>query len=126
MKKFRDMADSEKLEIIKNKQLGFVELYTDAGWIGACSDSLSFEQIYRIKTRPMSIDWSVLKDEFICAAKDSDDQGFAMTATPKKDEGAWFCPDGDYARLEALKSFDPGTVGWTESLIWRPGYANNN
>jgi hypothetical protein len=70
----------------------------------------------------MSIDWSVLRDEFICAAKDSDDQGFAMTAAPKKDEGAWFCPDGDYARLEALKSFDPGTVGWTESLIWRPGF----
>ena len=116
MKKFRDMTDSEKLEIIENKPLGFVELYTDAGWIGACSDSLSFEQIYRIKTRPMSIDWSVLKDEFICAKKCASGTAKAFTGDPLV-SCAWKSID-----IDGLKSYDPGTVDWTESLIWRPGY----
>jgi hypothetical protein len=69
----------------------------------------------------MSIDWSVLKDEYICAARDERGSAFVYQAEPTIGDTLW---GGGrvFHEITALKSYDPGTVDWTESLIWRPGY----
>lgn len=136
MKKFRDMTDSEKLEIINAMIAGDpLEIScNDCTWYDSkdCQQFIVIDYYYRIPKRPMSIDWSVLKDEFICAARDRFGHPLAFTHAPsnRSDEG-WSWDNtaydfGDCCNIKGLKSYDPGTVDWAESLIWRPGYANNN
>lgn len=128
MKKFRDMTDSEKLEIINAMINGEpLEIYQlDRGgyrWneATAITESIWITMCYRIPKRPMSIDWSVLKDEFICAARNQYEQATAFTDEPRQQAGVWM-HNGIAAGIEHLKSYDPGTVEWGESLIWRPEY----
>lgn len=127
MKKFRDMTDSEKLEIISAMIVGDpIECYllSPAGynWVLSYScQSIWLDNCYRIPKRQMSIDWSVLKDEYICAARDPNGVAYAFVHKPEK-EGYWLSIDMDSAQIDHLKSYDPGTVDWKDSLIWRPGY----
>lgn len=127
MKKFRDMTDSEKLEIINAMIVGDpLEIYASEIWFNERSGSIWMDAIYRIPKRPMSIDWSVLKDEYICAAMDKDGESWAYTTAPKKYSGGYYCTtEGKICCLNGLKSYDPGTVDWQDSLIWRPGYGYN-
>ncbi len=129
MKKFRDMTDSEKLEIINAMSAGDpIECYLlspIAGYHWHASDkaeSIWLDNCYRIPKCQMSIDWSVLKDEYICAAMDKNGASFAYTHVQKIciSAGVW---DGEEAQeITGLKSYDSGTVDWQDSLIWRPGH----
>lgn len=130
MKKFRDMTDSEKLEIISAMIVGDpIECYllSTAGYNWVLSDSCQsiwLDNCYRIPKRPMSIDWSVLKDEYICAAKESGRCAYVHTQKPFKVDYGWHST-GEIFCIAGLKSYDPGTVDWKDSLIWRPGYGDN-
>lgn len=129
MKKFRDMADSEKLEVINAmiagdpvdycEREGFKMNPVDKGLPFVCMDFY-----YQINARPMSIDWSVLKDEYICAATDIDGDAFSYHEKPELCRSGWDTGK-PYFKLNGLKSYDPGTVDWQDSLIWRPGYGDN-
>lgn len=124
MKKFRDMTDSEKLEIINAMINGDpVEGRHHEHEVVSLSLCLgvNFDTFYRIPKRPISIDWDVLKDEYICAARDRYDHAFGYMEKPEKTAVGWYSPMC-VAYLNAIKSYDPGTIEWDESLIWRPGY----
>lgn len=129
MKKFRDMTDSEKLEIINAMIAGQAvdcsgEAY-DGKWMPVDSTTvIRINDCYRIPKRPMSIDWSVLKDEYICASMNKYDQSYAYKAKPEQEAEGWVSGHG-YYKINGLKSYDPGTVDWQDSLIWRPGYGDN-
>lgn len=128
MKKFRDMTDSEKLEIINailQRQRVRVAIDENFAWcdVGG-GNCISFDCYYRIPKRPMSIDWDALKDEYICAARDAFGTPYAYTKEPKTEYGQWMFKSHDTKAVPiiSLKSYDPGTVEWDESLIWRPGH----
>lgn len=127
MKKFRDMTDSDKLEIINAMIAGErVETTCEKGDWWYATGGVNFNKVYRIPKRPMSIDWSVLKDEYICAARDKSGHGYAYKKEPTKDACTWDVDDSsDAIWICPLTSYDPGTVDWQDSLIWRPGYGDN-
>ena len=123
MKKFRDMTNSEKLEIINAMIAGDrVETTgTNLHWCYA-TGGVALDRVYRIPKRPMSIDWSVLKDGYICAAREPSGLACAYTKEPFCDERGWDENGGDDTFVHSLKSYDSGTVDWENSLIWRPGF----
>ena len=124
MKKFRDMTDSEKLEIINAMIAGErVETTgTNGDWWYA-TGGVALDKVYRIPKRPMSIDWSVLKDEYICAAIDKNGNPYAYITEPFVCRDVWKTKVGCHrVNISGLKSCDTGTVDWQDSLIWRPGF----
>lgn len=80
---------------------------------------------YRVKEiKKDSIDWSQVRDEFICHAFDENDRGNFYKVKPKVDYGFnWWHTDGYYVSSEAFKSVIRGDTPWDKSLVFRPGFA---
>lgn len=132
MKKFRDETDEKKIELFNALENDSLSVYGGEEDVFYRAEYIVPHGIYKVIKRPMSIDWSVLKDEYICAAMDKNGESWAYTTGPKIYLGGYFCcAEGKLCFLNGLKSYDPGTVDWKDSLIWRPGYSpdkkeNNN
>ncbi len=68
-----------------------------------------------------SVDWSQIARPFDWIARDEDGAVFAFDCAPTVECDVWNS-DGRQRRIDALiPSYDPGTCGWRDSLICRPG-----
>ncbi len=125
MKKFRDMTDSEIIEVVRaifeRNIVKYKPVENTESYHVYKNDYIDVDGYYEIPKRPMSIDWIALKDEYICAATDIDGDAFAYHEEPELCRSGWGT-GGPYFRLNGLKSYDPGQVNWRDSLIWRPGH----
>lgn len=77
------------------------------------------------KVKP-SIDWSAINKKWNWLAMDSDGTWYLYDKSPDLiiNSGIWGSANSDYEcrllRSDLLRSFEPGNVEWTDSLIVRP------
>jgi len=102
---------------------GDVETFRAAGyWDELLLPCWHHDMTYRAKpvmqTKP-KVPWEVVSDEWTCVARDADGKIYLYDSEPEIIGLRWvIC--GQFTECRLLK-VDPGTCGWKDSLVFRPG-----
>lgn len=136
-KKLMDCTDAEIAAIVRATCTGEVQRYFGdpdqpdypGGWIeGAIVRSVSATGVYRVKPRPMRINWDHVGEEWN-HIRANGNGGVHCYRVPPELLGNWWHPRGNRMlpiHAELFASFQRGDLPWYEATCDRPGHEVND
>lgn len=125
LKPFSELSPEEMHCIVQAKLNGNCECRNDAGnFVEPVLFAMALRAIYRTKPKPVKklvIPWVLIKDEFICASINRDEELHFFKDTPYIFDDMWDIDEG-YGVGYPLKDIDTTGVDWETSLTYRPGF----
>lgn len=125
LKPFSELSPEEMHCIVQaklNNRCQFKNIrnvFVDTDFSGIC-----FELIYRTKPKPVKklvIPWVLIKDEFICASINKDEELHFFKDTPYIYDDMWDIDEGCGVGYP-LNDIDTTGIDWETSLTYRPGF----
>ena len=125
MKLFKDLPRDEQIELFKAclDAKPLQQSRDQQQWFEVGNPNWNDRELYiRVKPTPVTyptVDWSLLKDEWIAIAKDENGKHYAYTGVPQEDRDVWSRGNQSLS-LSSFNLVTDNTCNWKDSLILRP------